>query len=174
MGHSRQRGHADAGSTPRASFRADERTAARRVEHTVRSDREPRVVPSCAGDASATYARQLQSPTISSQLSWLRVSATPCRCPMLSAKECRQRAQDWLHLAATASDFFAQDARRAADCEKMANIQRKNHSVAADRLHMIAKITVRAPTCRHDQKGGCAVEHRRRPTAKIVIARCGW
>ena len=32
MGHSRQRGHADAGSTPRASFRADERTAARRVE----------------------------------------------------------------------------------------------------------------------------------------------
>ena len=46
---------------------------------------------------------------------------------MLSAKECRQRAQDWLHLAATASDFFAQDAlvRRASDCEKIAKHSEK-------------------------------------------------
>jgi hypothetical protein len=41
---------------------------------------------------------------------------------LLTAKECRQRAQEWLHLAATATDFFVQDAlvRRAADCQSMA------------------------------------------------------
>jgi len=46
---------------------------------------------------------------------------------MLSAKECRQRVQDWLHLAATARDFFAQDAlvRRAADCEDLARRRQK-------------------------------------------------
>jgi hypothetical protein len=41
---------------------------------------------------------------------------------MLTTKECRQRAQDCLHLAAAATDFFVQDAlvRRAVDCENLA------------------------------------------------------
>ena len=41
---------------------------------------------------------------------------------MRTIKECRQRAQDCLQLATTATDFFAQDAlvRRAAVCETMA------------------------------------------------------
>ena len=41
---------------------------------------------------------------------------------MRTIKECRQRAQDCLRLATTATDFFAQDAlvRRAAACETMA------------------------------------------------------
>ena len=40
---------------------------------------------------------------------------------MRTIKECRQRAQDCLRLATTATDFFAQDAliRRAAACETM-------------------------------------------------------
>ena len=41
---------------------------------------------------------------------------------MRTIKECRQRAQDCLRLATTATAFFAQDAliRRAAACETMA------------------------------------------------------
>jgi hypothetical protein len=41
---------------------------------------------------------------------------------MPTANECRQYAQDWLLLATTAIDFYAQDAliRLAADYEKMA------------------------------------------------------
>jgi hypothetical protein len=41
---------------------------------------------------------------------------------LLTAKECRQRAQEWLRLAATAADFFVQDGlvRRAADCQSKA------------------------------------------------------
>jgi hypothetical protein len=52
---------------------------------------------------------------------------------MLSAKERRQRAQDWLHLATTARDFFAQDAlvRRAADCVDLA---RRRQNGMAGRL----------------------------------------
>jgi hypothetical protein len=41
---------------------------------------------------------------------------------MRTVRECLQRAQDCLRLAAAATDFFVQDAlvRRAADCENLA------------------------------------------------------
>jgi hypothetical protein len=59
---------------------------------------------------------------------------------MRTIKECRQRAQDCLRLATTATDFFAQDAliRRAAACETMAEAlirqrQRRQYSSRSNR-----------------------------------------
>jgi hypothetical protein len=45
-------------------------------------------------------------------------------------EESRQNAQDWLRLAATATDFFVQDAlvRRAADCETKARAPKRPYS----------------------------------------------
>jgi len=55
---------------------------------------------------------------------------------MRTAKECRERAQDCLRLAAAATDFFVQDAliRRAADCEDLAR-RRQNDIVQRARAH---------------------------------------
>jgi hypothetical protein len=90
------------------------------------------------------------------------VVARECNAMQVSYAERKKNAVSVRRTGCTLQPRRATFSPRTPDgppiARKWPNIQRKNHSVAADRLPMIAKITVRAPTCRHDQKGGCAVE----------------
>jgi hypothetical protein len=69
---------------------------------------------------------------------------------MQTIRECRERAQDCLRLAAMATDFFAQDAlvRRAADCETMAATLKPHrtnkHNRHRTRLHEQRQNNVRS------------------------------